>query len=365
MREQTIRDILSGQRSGAGASLLRAALWLACWPYKGAMCLRRCAYRRGWLKSHPAGVPVICVGNLSTGGTGKTPMVAWIVHRLREMGRLPAILSRGYKAVNGRSDEADLLSELCGVPVVIDANRQVGAQKARENGADVLVMDDGFQHRRLRRDLDIVLIDATNPLGYGYCLPRGLLREGPSALSDAGLVVLTHSDQVNAQALRDLCHRLACHTRAPILQAVHRPTHLIDEGGRVLPLELLAGRKMFAFCGLANPDRFFAQLGGLHARLVGATALDDHQPYTDALLAELKDSAASAGVSLLITTQKDHMRLRGLDHGMTIWQLAVEMDLGEGQELMVEKLKGAVNGPTTRTNDARTNVQSSANTPMI
>lgn len=339
MREQTIRDILSGQRGGAGASLLRAALWLACWPYSAMMRLRRWAYRRGWLKSYPADAPVICVGNLSTGGTGKTPMVAWIVHRLREMGRSPAILSRGYKAVNGRSDEAELLGELCGVPVVIDPDRLAGAAKARQGGADVLVMDDGFQHRRLRRGLDVVLIDSTNPMGYGYCLPRGLLREGPSALADAGLVVLTHSDQVNAQVIRDLTGRLRRHTRAPILQAVHRPTHLVDEGGRKLPLELLAGRKMLAFCGLANPDRFFAQLGALHARLVGTTALDDHQPYTHALLKELKDAADSAGVSLMITTQKDHMRLHGLDHGMTIWQLAVEMDLGEGREMVVEKLK--------------------------
>ena len=177
MNEQKVRDILSGRQTGPVAALLRATLSAASVPYAAAMRVRRDAYRRGVLASHAAGVPVICVGNVTTGGTGKTPMVAWVVRRLLENGFAPAILTRGYKSSAGQSDEAELLrrSLPASVPIVVNGNRLAGAQAARQQGANVLVMDDGFQHHRLRRDLDIVLIDATNPFGFGRCLPRGLL----------------------------------------------------------------------------------------------------------------------------------------------------------------------------------------------
>ena len=177
-----MREIMSGRRRGAGASLLRAALATVAGPYAGTMWLRRWMYRRALLPSRRAKVPVICIGNITTGGTGKTPMVAWVVGRLKAAGCNPAILTRGYRPAAGQSDEAELLKHLCDAPVVINGDRPAGAAQAVAGGADVLVMDDGFQHRRLRRDMDVVLIDATNPFGYGHCLPRGLLREGPSAL---------------------------------------------------------------------------------------------------------------------------------------------------------------------------------------
>ncbi|MFW6062423.1 MAG: tetraacyldisaccharide 4'-kinase, partial [Planctomycetota bacterium] len=209
MDQQSVIEIMSGQRSGAKARVTRGLLHAASMPYAVAMRARRRAYRAGLLGSVGVDVPVICVGNLTAGGTGKTPMVAWVIRELDAAGKTPAVLSRGYKAVDGQSDEAELLKAVCRVPVVMDPDRVAGARRAIEGGADVLVMDDGFQHRRLRRDLDIVLIDATNPFGFDHVLPRGLLREPPSALRYAGAVVVTRSDMISAEQLDALLERLA------------------------------------------------------------------------------------------------------------------------------------------------------------
>ncbi|RLG28969.1 tetraacyldisaccharide 4'-kinase, partial [Methanosarcinales archaeon] len=177
MDTEQVRDIMSGRRRGVGAAALRAAAAVASCPYAAAMRLRRWAYRKGVLSSRSARAGVICVGNITTGGTGKTPMVAWVVDRLAQAGKTPAILTRGYRSAEGGSDEAALLKRLTGAAVVVNPDRAAGAKQALAGGADVLVMDDGFQHLRLRRDLDVVLIDATNPFGFGRCLPRGMLRE--------------------------------------------------------------------------------------------------------------------------------------------------------------------------------------------
>ena len=332
MDRQKAMDILSGRRKGTGVSVLRGVLHAASWPYAGAVRLRRWAYRRGVLPSRRAGAPVICVGNVTTGGTGKTPMVAWVVRHLRQAGRRPAILTRGYQASSaGGSDEARLLAELTDVPVVVDADRVAGAARAVAGGADVLVMDDGFQHRRLRRDLDIVLIDAVEPFGFGHCLPRGLLREPPSALRDASAVLLTHCDEVPPERLAELSEairRMA--PEAALAQAVHEPTRLFDDAGAERPLDALEGRSALAFCGLGSPGHFFAALRKLGVDLPGRRALNDHATYTPALLAELAAEAGDVEADVLVTTQKDHVKLSGLPCPLPVWQLAVRMAVREG-----------------------------------
>jgi tetraacyldisaccharide 4'-kinase len=349
MDQQTARDILSGRRGGVGAAALRAALRGASWPYAGAMRLRRWAYRRGVLGSQSAAVPIISVGNLTVGGTGKTPMVAWIVARLQEAGKSPAILIRGYRAtpspgtgVPGTpvSDEAELLRSLTGVPVLANPDRIRGAASAARAGANVLVMDDGFQHRRLRRDLDIVLIDAVQPLGYGHCLPRGLLREPTSALRDADVIVITHADEVPAgdlQLLRDRLRRLA--PRAIFAAAAHVPAALIDDAGARRGLDALAGRGVYAFCGLGAPEHFRATLDRLGLNVRGFRTLDDHAAYTPALLAEFAAEAARAGAEVLLTTQKDHVKLSWLAScPMPLWQLAVQVAVTQGEQELAERV---------------------------
>jgi tetraacyldisaccharide 4'-kinase len=355
MNEQRARDILSGTRRGLGAALLRAELLLASGPYALCMKVRRWAYRNRLLPSRGAPVPVLCVGNITTGGTGKTPMVAWVVNHLLSLGRRPAVLTRGYKGAGGRSDEADLLRRLVGAgiaggaagpfvpPIVVNSDRLAGAKEAVERGADTLVMDDGFQHLRLRRDLDIVLVDATNPFGFGHCLPRGLLREPLSALRDAGAVVVTRSDLISPESLESLRRRLRpLAPKAAVHLAAHKPVRLVGGEGEALPLALLAGRKAFAFCGLGNPEAFFETLRRLGAELTGTRALEDHAAYPPVAIAAIAAEARAAGAEILLTTEKDRVKLAANAFGIPVLALAVEMDIRGGRDALIARIAEAL-----------------------
>jgi len=322
--------------------ILRPLLVAAAAPYAGLMRLRRAAYHAGIMRRCAAGVPVICVGNITCGGTGKTPMVAWVVRLLKGAGRKPAILTRGYKAVEGRSDEAELLADLASVPVVVNADRAAGAKQAVAGGADALVMDDGFQHMRLRRDLDIVLIDATDPFGGGL-LPAGLRREPLSALRDAGAVVITRSNEIAKERLEKLKTRVSrLAPAATVHAAVHKPVAVIDEGGGRRSASALDGRGVLAFCGIGNAGSFFATLERLGARLAGRRALGDHVHYTARIIESLARAAEDARAELLVTTQKDFVKLRGASFGRPVWQLAVEIEVVEGPSALAEAVLAAV-----------------------
>ncbi|MBS3733295.1 MAG: tetraacyldisaccharide 4'-kinase [Phycisphaerae bacterium] len=351
VRPETL-DILSKRRRGPMALVTRTLLHAPALAYAAAMRARRRLYRWGVLPSRRAPLPVICVGNLTTGGTGKTPMVAWVAARLREAGHRPAVLIRGYKPVAGRSDEAELLAELTGAPVVTNADRLAGAAEAARRGADVAVMDDGFQHRRLRRDMDIVLIDAMNPFGYGHCLPRGLLREPASALIDADAVVITRSNALDADALGALKTRLSrLAPAATIHAAVHRPTAVIDGNGAERPAHAIEGKRVLAFCGLGNPDGFFDTVERMGATVVARRRFADHAAYPPRRLAALRAAADAAGAELLVTTAKDAVKL---PHGATdaeaapIWRVVVEMHLVEGARALSEAIAGALRGDSAQ-----------------
>jgi len=203
VNQQTYRNIVSGQARGVGATITRLSLRGLSWPYGAVVRMRNGLYSQEWLTAHTAEVPVISVGNLTAGGTGKTPLVAWLANYLRSKSLRVAVLTRGYKAretvdtARPATDEPAELAAMCPeVPVVIDPDRVAGATKAvRNHGAQVLLLDDGFQHRRLARDLDILTIDATLPFGYDRLLPAGLLREPVAGLARAHAAVLTRCDQ--------------------------------------------------------------------------------------------------------------------------------------------------------------------------
>lgn len=326
--------------------MLRGAMRLASWGYCPAVRLRRWAYRHRLLPARSASVPVICVGNITTGGTGKTPMTAWVVRQLREAGLRPAILTRGYKSTDGGSDEAELLRHLTSAAVVVEPDRVAGAARAAGAGANVLVMDDGYQHRRLRRDLDIVLVSATNPFGFGYCLPRGLLREPPRALRDADAVVVTHAEGAAEQDLAALIRRIErLAPRASLHVAAHRPLFAIDEQGNRRPLSDLQGRMACAFCGLADPDSFFVMLSNLGVRLVSRHPLDDHFRYDAESVERLCLSCqerSGCRANLHVTTQKDYVKLQGVPAGRAVWQLVIGMEVISGRDTLVEKILAAV-----------------------
>ena len=342
MKPATIRNAIAGRGDGMASRAGQAVARAVVWPYSAFMWLRRWAYNRGIVPSAGAAVPVICVGNITTGGTGKTPMVDWVVRRLKDGGRKPAILTRGYKAVDGKSDEAELLKQRCGVEVVVNPDRIAGARAAVAGGADVLVMDDGFQHMRLKRDMDIVLIDAMNPFGFGCCLPLGRLREPLSALRDAHAIVITRSDAVIpefVEALEEQLTRLA--PQASIHLGVHKPIGLIDRDGKELPLDDIIGRKVLVFAGIGNPQAFITTVENLGTEPVGFCIFSDHQEYSPAVIQRIYDRADASGAEILVTTEKDHVKLAEFELDRPVWQVVVEMDIARGRRELIDNLTRA------------------------
>ncbi|MFW6457602.1 MAG: tetraacyldisaccharide 4'-kinase, partial [Planctomycetota bacterium] len=267
------RRVMDRDNQNAMIRLVRGFLWPFSILYGRLAGLRNWAYNYGLKSAVQVDVPVISVGNITVGGTGKTPFVVWLCEQLRRAGREPAILSRGYgkDASSGVDDENEMLGALVqDVPVVVNPDRVEGAKTAvQREGADVLVMDDGFQHRRLARDCDIVLVDALNPFGGGRAIPLGTLREPLSGLSRAHVLVITRSDQVKRNRLERLIETLQGYTgTVPVAIARHAPSGMYEMGRAaddavVADLDALREKRWGAFCGIGNPAAFRRTLEGM------------------------------------------------------------------------------------------------------
>jgi tetraacyldisaccharide 4'-kinase len=340
-------DLVSGRRRGLFAALLRSGLLLASLFYGLAVRLRNVAYAGGWVRTVRVAVGVFSVGNLTAGGTGKTPFVEYLAGFLRERGYLVAVLSRGYGGDGGRNDEALLLEEnLPDVPHLQGPDRAaLAAVAVEELESEVLVLDDGFQHRRLARDLDIVLLDATCPWGFGHLLPRGLLREPPSSLRRAGAIVLTRCDQAapaELEALRLRVARLA--PGVPVAETVHEPLALVQGSGAGTSPEMLRGQPVAGLCGIGNPEAFRRTLVDLGARLVDFRVYPDHHRYTRQDVEELRDWARSLpGDAVVVTTQKDMVKLRLVElGGRPLYALRIGLAFRSGQNELEELLAGVL-----------------------
>ncbi len=337
-------DVLSGRRRGAWAGLCRGVLSLAVPFYGTAVAVRNLSFDRGWRRVHRASVPVVSVGNLTTGGTGKTPLVAWLVEELQRGGATPGILSRGYGRKKGEAnDEQRMLALLCpDVPHVQMPDRVVGARLLVEkHGCDLLVLDDGFQHRRLARDLDLVLLDALRPWGYGALLPRGLLREPPSALRRAGLVCLTRVDQCDEAQLQQLTQQVRCHTDAPLMEVLFRPTQLRNAGGETAPLSKLQSATLGAVCGIGNPEAFRRTLTSLGAPVAESRfwAFPDHHDYNETDQRRLAEWTAREGIELLVVTVKDLVKLPQARLGLAaVWGLQIGVEFRSGRSHLTAAL---------------------------
>lgn len=326
-------DVLSGAATGPFAALKRWGLWLASLAYGIGCRWHRLSYRLGLKRTFRLPVPVISVGNLTAGGTGKTPMVAWVASHLREEGAMVTILSRGYGAIEGATnDEALVLSDLCpDVPHLQGPDRVLmGLTAIGELGASVLVLDDGFQHHRLAKDLEIVLVDATCPWGHGHLLPRGLLREPRATLRLADAVVLTRCDQVSPEALVGLkttVERLA--PGKPILLSTHRPASLTRIGTDPLVAEWLKGREVAAFCGLGRPAAFKATLEATGARVIAWREYPDHHAYGRDDIRSLREWAECLPEGTpVICTHKDLVKIQLSDlAGQPLYRLDIVLDL--------------------------------------
>ena len=308
--------------------------------YRGAVAVRRAAYRRGWMRRERLVVPVISVGNLSFGGTGKTPTVIALVRDLVRMGRRPAVLTRGYKrlddgqvvvvgpdprqtAAEVGDEPLEMARRLPGVPVIVDTNRARGGAEAQRQGADVVLLDDGFQHLRLDRDLDLVLIDSGDPWGGGRLPPLGRLREPLNALvrADAVLVtkVPTQWRPVVAE-IESVLDRLA--PRLQVFVSRMRPSRVHVPGDGWREPEVLSGQRVMAFAALGRPDGFATTLTEAGAEVAVTRWFPDHHAYTDQELSELVEQATAAS-AVPVTTAKDAVKLPS-DAGVWVVEAVVE-----------------------------------------
>lgn len=332
-------ELVSGRRRGPLATMLRSGLQIASWGYRGGVAWRNRRFDRGRREIHHAPIPVISVGNLTAGGTGKTPMVEWICRWLRAHDRRVAILSRGYGAErDGVNDEALQLEQLLpDVPHLQDPDRVRLAEIAYEElESEILVLDDGFQHRRLHRDLDLVLIDATNPFGFGHLLPRGLLREPKQSLARADLVILTRVDQVDPvelEKLRREVRRLA--PSRPVVETSHHATRLLSTDGEMKPLggSGEAGMRVVAFCGIGNPSSFRRTLEQVGYEVVDLKTYPDHHRFRREDLAELdRWSRGHTHAERVVCTHKDLVKIQRREiGGKPLSAVCVELRMRAGE----------------------------------
>ncbi len=299
----------------------------------------RNAYYGRWAFPKWIDCPVISIGNVTAGGTGKTPMTLWVCQRLIERGRKPAVLSRGYRSLDGVADEPLLMSRRLPSIVAVGNPDRVAAGRlaVQEYQATAAVLDDGFQHRRMGRDLDIVLIDATRPFGFGHVLPRGLLRGGLRSLGRAEAVVITRADQVPAEELTRLEARLAqLAPLAPVVKAVHRPGGFWNLSGE--PTEVSPGERLGAFAGIARPDTFERTLASLGHAPAGEQWFPDHHAYSKADVAALAEWAKRERLDALVTTEKDAVKLEAdAFEGMPVHVLRVDMALlDDGDKILTD-----------------------------
>jgi tetraacyldisaccharide 4'-kinase len=333
--------------------------------YGAAARTRLRLYRAGALRMEKIDAPVISVGNITTGGTGKTPLAAWLARRVAGLGERVCILTRGYgradpselvlvsdgsnllAEVRDGGDEPRLLAEmLLGISAVIsNADRAAAARWALKNlGSTAFILDDGFQHLAIARDLNLVTIDATNPWGGRRLLPRGRLREPLRGLARADAIILTRAEQatdikaVRAEALRLSGGRPTFSSQSRTVN-VRRLVTATDEFEEV-PVEALP-QPVAAFCALGNPEAFFAHLRGDGYTLAHTVVFRDHHVYAQSDVDRLTLEARARGASALVTTAKDAVKLRGLSFELPCYVIEIDVSFDDERELL-ELVKKAI-----------------------
>lgn len=345
--------VISGKKQGILADFLRAILRVFSWIYQAVVVLMRSLYRAGILKSYRLGRPVISIGNITWGGVGKTPLVQWLAGYLVAKGKRPVILTRGYMPKkSGRksdapiqSDEAALLrNALNGVPVVVNPNRMQGALEVPRGYAhDVFVLDDGFQHWRVQRDLDIVAIDATNPFGPGFVLPRGSLREPLQALRQADIFVITKSDLAKGEvvAIRQTLHKI--NPNAVIAHAVHQPVNLTElRTGEDRPLDYLNGRRVVLASAIGDPQSFSKMVRGLGAKIEEQMVYPDHFCYGETDARRLNEKALRHDGCDIVITGKDAVKLsvcgKFFSNDIRVWVLNINLSVVQDEDKIINRI---------------------------
>ncbi len=359
-----LRPIIVGQDRSITATLTRAALSAIEPAYRVGIAARNAAFDVNLLRSKRLGRTAISVGNLTTGGTGKTPFVIYLAQYLLAAGHRPAVLLRGYNpqhrsgtndqtAPTPASDEATLLREVLGerVPVEADADRAAAAQRMLDAypQTDVFLLDDAFQHRWAYRDLDLVLIDATDPFSNRHVLPRGLLREPLRNLRRAHAVVITRTDEIPNAQIAELDAAITKITgHPPLTHTGHHWDGLVDHTDCEHPLDALQRTPVFAVAGIGNPDSFDRHLRSHAPRVVDSRRLPDHHPYTRDELDTFFRDAHTRHAGAIVTTHKDMVKWRPLladtSPPLPVYYPRLSIAILDGQNQLDSLLKQTLSG---------------------
>jgi tetraacyldisaccharide 4'-kinase len=347
-------------------TLKRALVWIPAKLYELAVRLKIAAYETNYLRPKRLRAAVISVGNVTLGGTGKTPIVEYLARYLASEGRSVAILTRGYRrstrgqqvlnapgatqqAMTDRVADADahlnygdepvmLARMLPEVPIVIDADRFEAGRRAEEMGADVVILDDGYQHLRLSRDLNLLLLDATDPFGGSEMVPFGRLREPLYALKRADAIIITRANRAFDQGPLLGAIRYCCGDAVPILyfySAITRLRHLAT--GAVYDVAEFAGWKASLLCGIGNPEAFAEDVLEAGISVVAEHFYRDHHVYGQADVDSIEQKARTAAADLIITTEKDSVRLEGLKFG-EVPVYAAQLEIQSEDEIRLKSL---------------------------
>lgn len=322
-------------------------------PYRLIINFRNWLYDKEIIASVKLPCPVISVGNITVGGTGKTPCVIMLARMLQTHGFKPAIISRGYggknpKPVNIVSDGENILldSKTAGdepflmaqslkrIPIIIGPQRiKTGKVAISQFGVNVLICDDAMQHRKIFRDIDLVLLDSQNPLGNGHLLPRGALREPIAGLKRASALMITRTDEAVEANYNN--SKLSQLVKCPIFTSIHKVQDLIKgDYSEIWPISKLSGKKVCVFCGVANPDSFKKSLLGARAHILSWNTFPDHHNYSLDELDVIRNKFKNDDADIIITTQKDGMRLQNFPEFLSmIYLLRIEMEVTPSREL--------------------------------
>lgn len=358
--ENYFLDVITGRRKGVIVFLLKILLWLVSCPFRLLVACRNWAFDHGWVSRYYPPVPVvISIGNIVVGGTGKTPVTLMIAQEFYEE-FLIAVLSRGYRSPAEKlsmpiilskgegpmqsalfcGDEPFLLSQnLPKALVIVGRDRHQASDMAAKAGAQLILLDDGMQHRRLARDFEVVVMDSSDPFGQGYFLPRGLLREGVRSLSRADLIILNHVN--DKKIFEDVKKKLSKHTKAPVVGTCMEVIQIKGQKDNVILS--LEGKKVGIFCGIAHPDYFYktvAQHGGI---IVDSAFSADHLSLESNVLADFARQCKNKGAEMLLCTEKDKVKIEDSDgFALPIFWMKMRLNLVEGKnewEIFMNKIK--------------------------
>ncbi|MBF0193658.1 MAG: tetraacyldisaccharide 4'-kinase [Magnetococcales bacterium] len=357
--------ILAGERPPQGfyeKAMLRV-LQIISRPYGAIQRVRATLYKNGVFSTYTAPCPVISVGNITTGGTGKTPTVIWLAKYFQNKGRKVGVVSRGYKQQSKAevtvvanpekivtttpqaADEAVLIAQtLPGVTVITGPKRNKTIHVATQQyGCDLIIMDDAFQHMQVKRDFDLVLLDCNNPLSNGNILPGGLLREHPYALHRCDGIIITRADNLkNLNKTQDLLKEIVPNIKN--CPAIHKPTNwrkLINTGSKHPAIMSIDGFKNFsvlAFCGIAKPENFYATLDELAISPLACISYGDHHMFDDNTIDKLQEKAKSLEAQVLLCTEKDAVKLHDITSELPIYALSMELNFPEISPWLQQKL---------------------------